>query len=226
MICLCFNLPAAGQKLELFFGPGYASYDQTELKAFQKYFIKQSDVNAKVVESFPSYLTFLGGVNVSFNKLIVGFEVGHGSTGGRVYYEDYSGKLISDLTLVYNSYGVRTAYILRKSENYSISIGAKFLFSPAKLTFANSITVNSDTDSEKYELYGMNFGFQQGLNFRRYFGPAFIDAGAGFEFQNKVLPETKDDKKLHLVGENQKNVRMQGSGFRLNLCVGIRIGKH
>lgn len=226
LICLCINLPVAGQKLELFFGPGYASYSQGELKAFQRYYIKQSGVKMTVAEKFPAYVTYLAGANLSMNKWTFGFEFGHGSTGGRVYYEDYSGKLISDLVIVYNSMGVKTSFVVKQSEKFSMSMGAKFLFSPSKLTFSNTATIGSDTDTETYVLKGTNFGFQPGVNFRRYFGPTFLDLGAGYEFQNKQLPETDDANKLHLVGENNKNVRMQGSGFRLNLCFGIRIGKH
>jgi hypothetical protein len=219
---VCLAGVADAQSFEIFGGVGYASYSHQSLRDFQQYEQTHTGVRSTIVQKFPAYYTYMGGFNISFTKWMFTGEIGHGSTGGRVYYQDYSGRMTYDLLVTYTYYAAGASYYLYKTDGLSVTLGAKILIVPTKLAVKNSITIGSQSDSEAKDFYGSNFGMQPNIALRKYFGPLFLQASAGYELQTSQFPESKGDN-LQLNNGSGGQVDLQGSGFRLALCAGLRM---
>lgn len=217
-------LTSQAQKVDLFGGVGYSSYSHQELKDYQQYLMRNSVVNATITDEFPAYHTYLFGVNVRLSKWMMGVEVGHGSTGGRVYYQDYSGSLIFDQMVKYNYAGFSPAFYIYNKNSLCVTGGIKLLLVWHQLGIRNSVTIGSQTVNENKDFYGLNLGVQPNISLKKYFGKVFLQASAGYELQSNSYPETKDDPKLFLNNGSDEPVHLQGNGYRLSLCTGLLIG--
>ena len=167
------------QKLDLFVGVCYGSYSHPEMKEYQTHLVNSSGLNATITNAFPPYYIFLFGLNLQFPKWVLGLEAGHGSTGGRVYYEDYSGKLIQDQLITHNYFGLTPSFFIIKSQSLSLTGGLKLLVVKHALSIKNSLTINSQSFYENQDFHGLNIGVQPNLVFRKYFGKIFLQASAG-----------------------------------------------
>jgi hypothetical protein len=123
-----FLRTAAYAQVDLYANTGVAAYQQRELKMYQDDIIKAIGVPAKATDNFPPYLTYNLGVNLNLRNFIIGIEVGHGSTGGRVYYEDYSGLFKADQLFKYDYIGISTAYTLLHLKTFHLSGGFKLSY--------------------------------------------------------------------------------------------------
>jgi hypothetical protein len=224
-VILIISSTLNAQKIDFFGGVGYGSYGYKELKDYQSYLVKASGVDATIVDEFPPYYTYLFGVNVRFTKWIVGIEAGHGSTSGRVYYQDYSGKLIQDQAITYNYISASPAFYIFNSNELYITGGLKLLMIRHALTIKNTLEVGSQTVHENKDFYGLNLGIQPNVTLRKYIGAFLFQGSAGYEFQNSSYPETKDDN-LFLNDGSNNPVHLQGNGYRVSLCVGFTFGSN
>ena len=127
VLMLCTYVKLNAQKVDLFASVGYGSYSHHEMKDYQSYLVNSSGLSATVTNAFPPYYTFLFGLNVQLPKWTLGLEAGHGSTGGRVYYEDYSGKLIQDQFITYNYVGLTPSFFMINSNGLCLTGGIKLL---------------------------------------------------------------------------------------------------
>lgn len=223
LVCIC--AAANAQKIDLYGGVGYASYRHPELHDYQDEFVKVAGVSATKIQQFPSYYTYMAGLEVALKPVALGVEFGHGSTGGRVYYEDYSGNVVGDMTVIYNYFAITPSVFVYRTDDFSIAAGAKLSIIYSKLAVANSKRIGETTLSEGEDFYGTNFGFQPNVVAQKILlGRLILRASAGYEFQNSSAPVTKKDK-LFLSNGNNGEVHLKGDGFRLSIGVGIRILK-
>jgi hypothetical protein len=220
---LSISLTLNAQKIDFFGGVGYGSYSYKELKDYQSYLVKISGIDATIVDEFPPYYAYLFGINFRFTKWTIGIEAGHSSTGGRVYYEDYSGKLIQDQAITYNYVGASPAFYIFNSKGLQITGGLKFLMIRHILAIKNSLVIGSQASYESKDFYGLNLGIQPNVTLRKYIGAFLFQGSAGYEFQNSSYPETKDDN-LFLNDGSNNPVHLQGNGYRVSLCVGFTFG--
>lgn len=88
---------AHAQGLLIGLDAGLSTFSMGDLKDFQTEQRNALPVDARIVENFPSYLNY--GVNVTMlrKKIFLRNAIGHTSTGGRIYYSDYSGSMAIDM---------------------------------------------------------------------------------------------------------------------------------
>lgn len=214
------------QRVDFYGGVGYATYTYKELREYQQLQERAAGIGSSAVAEFPPFFTYSFGGNVNFKKLVYGFEVGHGSTGGRVAYEDYSGKLIQDIKVNYNYAGVSAAIFLFKRDDMEVLGGIKALFLRNKLTLDNSLTLESQSPvTEHIDFYGPAIGVRPNVTFRKFFGPLMLSLAAGYEIQTNSYPQTKGENRLFLDNGSNEPVHLQGNGLRLNFGVGVRFGE-
>jgi hypothetical protein len=218
-----FSSGAHAQRLAFFGGVGYASYTHPQLKEYQRAQAANGDLGSRIVDSFSPYYTYMVGGNIMLRKFVYGAELSHGSSGGRVAYKDYSGELIQDLTVVYNSYGASVSFVMLNREDLEVLAGMKLSLIRSKLTVDNSITLTAQAPvTENENFYGYNIGATPHVTLRKFFGSFMLTASAGYELQNSDYPKTKGG--LFLDNGSGKEVHLQGNGFRLNLGAGFRLG--
>jgi hypothetical protein len=96
---------AARGQLTISGDAGYGSFRMKDMKLFQEQVRAGYPVDARVTASFPSYWYYEGSAKWFIgSKFQLGGSFAYGSTGGRVYYSDYSGRIGSDQLLSYQSY--------------------------------------------------------------------------------------------------------------------------
>lgn len=99
---LVLSLQVSAQ-FNLEFQTGYGQYSMKGLKDYQKSLQASYPPQAIITESFPAFWYY--GVNAkwSYKELQIGMSVSFGSTGGRVYYNDFSGTISNQQMLKYTS---------------------------------------------------------------------------------------------------------------------------
>src|SRR5258708_40338556 len=86
----------ATAQLQLTLNSGIGTYQMGDLKTLQDNVLKSMPVKAQVISSFPAYWFYeLTATNVK-GKFVMGGSISYGSSGGRLYYSDYSGSLWYD----------------------------------------------------------------------------------------------------------------------------------
>ena len=217
-----FASECAAQTWDVSFSAGVASYSFDELKDYQAYIKDETVTNATITEAFPAYLIYSINLSKQIKKFILGIEGVHGSTGGRVYYEDYSGRFVADQNVRYNQVGLTAAFTLFEKNNFQIAGGLKTSLIFYTLDIENSLTLGTETISENKAFGSINLAFQPHVVVKKAFGNFFFSGSLGYEVQNISIPETKDDDKLFLAGKDNEPVRLQGNGVRLTCGVGFR----
>lgn len=214
---------AQGQQIDAYMSIGYAGYSHPEFREYQKYQVRSSGVDARVIDAFPNYYTFGGGVSYSWVRFILGLELGHGSTGGRVYYEDYSGKLTEDITITYNYLAVHPSFFIHRAHALQVLGGLKLLAIGSTAKINNTLVVGNSTLNEQADFGGVNLGIQPNVTAKKYFGRLLLQASLGYELQNSAYPVTQDEDSLFLDNGSGEPVHLKGSGFRASVGVGFRI---
>ncbi|MBL7857774.1 MAG: hypothetical protein JNM57_08795 [Cyclobacteriaceae bacterium] len=220
VLLLCAT-ESKGQLWNIGINAGIATYSYQELRDYQHYIQSQIKVEGTITEDFPAYFIYSININRQLNKWILEVEVGHGSTGGRVYYEDYSGKFSCDQIIKYNYLNFSSSRILLEKNGFMITGGIKTLFIFHKLTIENYLKIGNQVLSEEEDFSALNFGLQPYFKMKRNFKTTFIQVSCGYEVQSKSEPTSSDG--LFLAGENGNPVHLQGGGFRVTVGVGFRI---
>lgn len=211
-----------GQSWAADFSVGFASYSHPELRSYQEYLLRESVVSATATEKFPPFLTFSVGVSRSWDHGSLGLEIGHGSTGGRVYYEDYSGKLVGD-QLVRSTYvAICPSLFVHEKGKLHLAVGVKISAVLHDLDIVNKLTVGDETVSEEAHFRAGTYGFQPHVRVRRDITSRFfVQARAGYEFQTSGETYAPDLNGAFLSDENNEPVHLQGSGLRLSVGAGV-----
>ncbi len=218
-LCLNFLLPAFGQSITLSVKQTYGSFLMSELEEIQNHIAEPS--LAKVTESFPNYygsqITLAVGLRSNSN---VGVFWDYTSTGGRMAYQDYSGKLSSDLLVSRNALGLRYEEILRLNEAFSLVGGLQFSALFSRLVIQDYLEVYDERQSQVTHMRALGFGAEPevALQFTKY--RVLCRVGMGYQLSfSKPFQNTQN---LFLV-VNDDTVEPEWSGFRVGFTLGYEI---
>ena len=201
---------------------GYASYSHRELRAYHDYLLRELVVEGTSTDKFPAYLTYSLNITKNWTQWTLALELGHGSTGGRIYYEDYSGTLIADQLVNYNYFATTPSVVLYRKEKLMLTAGLKVSMIFHKLTIRNSLSIGDEMLREEVKFRSVNMGFQPHLRLRKDFGSSFfMQASAGYEIQDKAEALGTENDAAFLADENHEPVHLQGSGVRVNIGIGV-----
>jgi hypothetical protein len=201
---------------------GLGTYTYNDLRDYQEYIQNQIPVNSTITEEFPPFLIYSVAICKQIKTWEIGIEAGHGSTGGRIYYEDYSGEFIADQLISYTYLSISPGAIFIDKNKFSLIGKMKVMANFNNLKINNSLQLGGQTSKEDQDFGSVGFGLQPNLIGRRYFKQTFIQISCGYELQTKSKPTTKDNDHLFLAGENNEPVYLQGSGLRAMIGLGVR----
>jgi hypothetical protein len=211
------------QSWDVHVNAGFATYSHPELRAYQDYLLREFVVESKATERFPPYITYSLGVNKNWTRWNLGIEFGHGSTGGRIYYEDYSGKIIADQLVTYNYLGITPSIVLHNNDKLIVTGGIRVSMIVHELTIRNDLTVGNETLHEEVEFLTDNLGFQPHVRIRKDItSRLFIQGSVGYEIQDSRETISPDRNAAFLADEKGEPVHLQGSGLRLYIGTGVR----
>lgn len=123
------------------FHSGYGSYSNSDLKKYQSTLLSGLLPGGKILESFPAFWYY--GVDAKWDlpNSLFGLSLSQGSSGGQVYYADYSGAYKDEQLLKYKAVRILTAgkFTFNKGTT-SIQIDPRFGLAFATLQGTQSIT--------------------------------------------------------------------------------------
>jgi len=172
------------------------------------------------LDNFPSYINYSFG---AFYELKQNLRIGAGyqfiSTGSRLYYEDYSGYIKSDIIAKANSYQFQLSKIIYKSIiDLGIKLNPQFLMNTTK--FENTISLNPEyLQTEVVNSNSKNVGIETGIILRKSFNFFEINMEGGYYF-DVYRGEIKGTYEGEVV-DIDSEVKNNWSGFRLSAGFGI-----
>jgi len=147
-IVLCLLTLQASAQFNLEFHSGYGSYSNDDLKKYQASLMNGYLSDAEILESFPAFWYY--GVDAKWNlpHSQVGLSLSQGSTGGQVYYADYSGTFKEQQLLNYTALRILTsAKFAFNNGNTFVQFDPRFGLVFADLQITRSITATDGTES-------------------------------------------------------------------------------
>lgn len=229
---LMLNIIVLGQKnIKLFTSLNYCNYSLSDLKKQQSEVLNgliTENIPAKITDSYPAYFGFKGGFLISLiekekSTFSIGPSIQHFSSGGRIHYEDYSGKVVMDQLVNSIGIGAVVQYELHSSSNFDL--GLNFTLNYFFSGFENNLQfqVGSSTQSENLEFSSTSFGLEPEIIPSFKIGIIQIGASISYLIYSSSNLEFDDISEAYLVFENGNKVNLEWSGFRIGFYTSLNL---
>lgn len=222
-LLLSIHIAGLSQENYLNLETQFGTFSMTDLKNFQEGVLPDIGVNVESVSSFPPYVgygvSFLSYVNSDFG---IGLTTEFFSTGGRNYYEDYSGYYKFDmLTHCFNIgslFSFRNQLGSDQYLNFELHQGLKI----SSLTLRETIFVTEPLTDQKMGFKSLSWWIKGGFRYEYTFFDYFkAGAFAGGEFNIGSRLESKDSHGNYLLREYNEFARINWTGFRAALSLSV-----
>jgi len=220
---IAFSISVFAQEWSFGAKLGMGSYNMLELKNFQRYRLRQTELPLKTTESYPVSPVY--NLEVGLNKVLyldkIGIFYAFNSTGSRSTVSDYSGRVDLDAIVNGNQIGLsllKNAYT-KNQFSYGIYSDVSWIFSTLKVKDYLQITSPSKiTDKETYSFNSNGIGAELGMAATYRLSPFSIQLNVGYlhDFPGNLYLDGNKDQWLAV--ENSE-IKTAWSGFRLGLQV-------
>lgn len=161
---------------------GVGAYKLQDLKDLQDEIIDGMPPGASITSSYPSFWYYeLQATSPAGSNFELGLRIGYGSTGGRVYYSDYSGELGSDQLVDFVSLSVAMGAYKSFFENrlrLMFDLRPGVAFSNLKVSFYQTIGGSQATD--EFEVKSKNLTAEPTMTLTWFAGPVGLNLVAGY----------------------------------------------
>lgn len=224
-VCLLLAGTTAAQK-KVYMEPrlGFGTFRMASLKELQQTVIRQTGVNAKATDTFSPYFQFgFGLVRDLDEQTRIGLFAEHGSTGGRVAYEDYSGEIRFDTPVNYHALGA-TLYSHKPIEGSRFSFVAgtevNVFFTRLKTEVYARIHDTSESSEDSFSSTGFGLKPYVGLEHLMNAMPVRLTLGymasASKPFHVSGEPE-------HQLIRNSYNDKLEPGWGGLRICLTVSL---
>lgn len=218
---LYFGVCMAQTDFSVFFESGYSLNTVGEIKKnqdkFWKSLVNYTGIDAKITESFPATPYIEGGINIPFEKykntiLYTGLIYSYTSTGGRVYYRDYSGELCRDDVLTANKLGTIIGLTSINQDGFLLDYSIALYLTFTNYKNKSTLVFGDDYNENLQNCSAVSFGIEPsivpsykwdrykiGLSFS-YFCSITNDVFSNDIFGNVILNNKWNSLKIGLVG--------------------------
>jgi hypothetical protein len=225
IVIVLFVLSVSAFAQEWSFGAklGMGSYSMSDLKNFQRYRLRQTDLPLKTTENYP--ISPVYSLEVGIREILyldkIGIFYTFSSTGSRSTVSDYSGRIDFDAIVNGNQLGL--SFLKNMLENYHFSVGtyveASYLFSLLKVKDYLAITSPTKlTEKETYRFNSNGAGAELGMAATYRLPPFSLQLNVGYlhDIPGKLyLDGTKDQ----WLAVEHSEIKPAWSGFRMGLQV-------
>jgi hypothetical protein len=211
-------------QLHLSFSSGLAGFEMQDMKKHQLEIKAQFPADVKIIESFPSFWFYEFSITGDITSMIrIGSAVGFTSTGGRMHYKDYSGKIESNQNISSVTFAVQSEVLLNVNEKWPVYFVGKVGAAFARYDLDLILEVNDVNDSDNLKLNSTNIFVTPGLSmYKRIVGPLSANLMAGYEVDvSKGKQKLAENNNLFLLDDSGNEVNLDWSGFRV--AVGLSI---
>lgn len=228
IVILCLFALQTSAQFNLEFHSGYGSYSNSDLKKYQASLVNGYLVGGQVLESFPAFWYY--GMDAKWNlpNSQVGLSLSQGSTGGQVYYADYSGTFREQQLLKYKAMSILTASKFAFNEgNTFIQVDPRFGLVFATLEVTRSITATDGTQSfgtkQSSSFKAVNPFCEPTLSLSQKLGAVGINIFVGYHFD--LFSNIYRESNGRPLNSNGTEVPMNLSGMRVGGSVGFYLGR-
>lgn len=194
----------------------------SDLKKFQEAQLRALPVEGEITSSFPPYWIYtLSGRDFMRGNLLIGLAGVIGSTGSRIYYEDYSGSIGIDQTLRFTTLGVHIGIWDELKEQklyFTVDLNPGVTYTSMKFRSFQSLGSYGLSEATE-ELWSLNVALQPTFTITRRFGRFALNCFAGYHLT--VLSgklKSKENKDAYLVADGDA-VKADWSGLRVGVNV-------
>lgn len=200
-----------------------------ELQEDQFKSIKDSlNISPSRIYTFPPYNAFGFGVSYSKKQHSYFLATSYNTTGGRLYYADYSGIIRIDKRVSGISTSVGYSYILVNGDKIRISIGIGIGATISTLKTENIIEIykitpstNSVANFSSFQLFGQP-------NLALTFSPnnfLFLQLKGEYYLQGYSSEMTSKSFNQSKISKEEKSINLDWSGFRLSAGIGVKFNR-
>lgn len=196
-----------------------------DLKRLSSTYVGTTRLPLKVTHDFPARVFFgttLGwklspalGLNISYE-----FH----STGGRLHYQDYSGRAVLDQILKLNQIGVSLRFMAYRSMKNSFYFSTGVSRNFTSLQLKEELQIGAIVKSEVEQLSSSAWGLRPAIFFERRMGNLIAQVGFGFDvlLRNDLKVDGNDLTLQHSPGNDAS---AQWDGLRASFGIGFSLGK-
>ena len=207
------------------FNTSYGSYKLSDLRIFQEQLRASFPVNAKITSSFPSYWLYDLSLKWYYtSRATFGLNASYGSSGGRIYYSDYSGYTGAEQLISFNAYSFSFGtYRNIQGSNFRIFADIKTGLTFNKLSYnkyTSIVGVGTTQDSYSTIYKSVNWSAEPTLGLVKRIGLFGLNVSASYNLTliNGELPNSG-----YAIGASTKDIGMDWSGLRFGGGVSIFI---
>jgi hypothetical protein len=209
------------------FGVGLGTYSMNSLKNYNKSLVAEdfNGINPVLTENFPAYIFYQAAITLTEKKTIYGLSIAHGSTGSRVMYGDYSGKLIIDNLIRYNAVGIHLGEIFFSRKNFNISANARASGIFNKLKVKEKLDIYGSAIESSTGYHSVNFGLQPFFRSQYNIGKLLVSLDIGYEYQITGRIFVNNEANVYVTDSTGNKIFIDGRGFRGLVNFGYRFNK-
>ena len=226
LLCLLFARLAAAQ-MDITASVGYGYFDMRNMKIFQEQLRSEFPVNAEVTSSFPPFWNFECSFTNVTRGLVTGGAINYTSTGGRIYYSDYSGMLSIDKLLSHVGIsGIIGGKININHEKYLLLAQLRPSLLMTTFTIKSDQSVGGQSENESYKFTSLGLSLQPTFSITRKFGNFGLQALAGYNLnvlQGKLYLEDGDE--AYITMDDEKPLKADWSGFRVSFGINYQVSR-
>lgn len=225
---------AAWAQISVSLSAGYGSWAMKSMKEWQEEYRNSFPVEGKTLGSFPPYLYYDASIVQQSDQWIRGLAVSNGSTGGRIYYSDYSGKTSMDQSLsFYALSGIIGRTLNRNTEKLLITGSMRPGVTISKMSYDYEQVIydaGSENISNKFSSYSLTI--QPAVSLIRKFGRIGVEVLAGYHLivvggklvydDESGIPSNQGNVD-YLIKNDKGPVTSNWSGYRLSLGISVQL---
>lgn len=213
---------------------GYGSWRMSTMKEWQESYRNSFPVEARTLAAYPDHLFFEAAVKHEKAGWVRGLAIATGSTGGRVYYSDYSGRISLDQSLSFYSFSAIIGKTLNKqNEKFLLVASLCPGINLSRMSYDyEQVIYDGETEERSNSFSGLNVTLQPTFSVIRKFGRLGLEAQLGY-----LLPVVSgkltyhDETKIpadvrgvdYLTYGDQIPVTANWSGYRIGLGVSFQL---
>jgi hypothetical protein len=211
-------------QLHASFSTGLAGFGMREMKDHQMELKVQFPTDVKIIESFPAFWFYEFSLTGEItDRVRIGGAVGFTSTGGRMAYRDYSGRIECDQMTTAWTAAIRGEVLLNPGKNWPIYFTTRAGYAFGRYDLDVFVEVGDDDDATSIRFQSMNLFVEPGiLASKNIVGPLSATLNAGYSV-NVLKGEQKltTNTNLFLLDNSGDKVRLDWSGFRLSAGLSV-----
>lgn len=226
LLSFVFTYSVAKAQLRVSASINYGNYAMKDLKSLQSDFLRQlSPIPVRSTDKFPPFPGFEGSIVWVSSSTGYGVEAGYNSTGARIAYSDFSGKLLFDQFVYAPKVGLTSFIILNDEQQIweaSFSASAGILFNSYRLQL-NTTLNGVPVDSEVIKFKSTNFYFLISPSITRHVKSAFFTIRFGYQVDYAGSLALSTNNSLKLLASSGEEARADWRGVRIAAAVGLTL---